>query len=102
MRRFWRGDFVFVEVALGGFHSCARQASRAVVCWGYNVYGALGDGTRTPLELSAEVACQYAGRVAKSFGVGPDKTARFDKGLAKADLAEDGKKKKKPAGKAKD
>lgn len=60
------------------------------------------DGSRTPLTLSAEIAQQYAGHVAKSFGVGPDKVGRFDKGLAKADLSEDGKKKKKPAGKAKD
>jgi len=34
-----------VELAIGGYHSCARRASGEVVCWGENALGQLGDGT---------------------------------------------------------
>lgn len=34
-----------VELAAGKHHSCARQASGRVVCWGGNHMGQLGDGT---------------------------------------------------------
>ena len=32
------------DVALGGEYSCALRASGAVICWGDNYYGQLGDG----------------------------------------------------------
>ena len=32
-------------VVSGYWHSCARLASGAVWCWGYNLYGNIGDGT---------------------------------------------------------
>lgn len=38
----------FVEVALGRAHGCAREDRGRVYCWGLNVHGQLGDGTRTP------------------------------------------------------
>jgi alpha-tubulin suppressor-like RCC1 family protein len=37
-----------IEVAVGSAHACARKADGAVVCWGDNSYGQLGNGTTTP------------------------------------------------------
>jgi hypothetical protein len=56
-------------------------------------------GKRDPVNLTAELAREYAVRAAKSFEVGPSKRATFDKALAKADVADGGKKKKPTASK---
>ena len=36
-----------VQLAVGNRHSCALLADGTVNCWGYNVAGAPGDGSRT-------------------------------------------------------
>ncbi|MEI6448035.1 MAG: hypothetical protein WCO96_09185, partial [Actinomycetes bacterium] len=35
------------RIAAGRFHTCAVRKTHQVACWGYNGYGALGDGTVT-------------------------------------------------------
>jgi alpha-tubulin suppressor-like RCC1 family protein len=45
-----------VELAAGALHTCARRATGAVVCWGRNNYGQLGDGTTTNRTTPVTVA----------------------------------------------
>ncbi len=49
-------DAPAVEVVTGQYHTCARTRDGAVLCWGLNMYGALGDGTTvdryTPVQVS--------------------------------------------------
>ena len=43
-------------LAAGGFHTCALSVSGSVECWGWNLAGALGDGTRTERHQPVRVA----------------------------------------------
>ncbi len=45
-----------IEIAVGGTHSCARRLSGAVVCWGSNLYGEIGDGSSVVRVRYAPVA----------------------------------------------
>lgn len=56
------------EVAVGSGHTCARKFDGTVWCWGWNYFGAVGDGTTTdrhsPIQvdaLGAEVSGIVAG-----------------------------------------
>ncbi len=44
-----------LEITLGASHSCARTREGAVVCWGSNRLGSLGDGTVVSRERAAAV-----------------------------------------------
>jgi CRISPR-associated protein Csb1 len=52
-------------------------------------------GKRTPVQLEAKVAADYAAATAKKFGIGPDREVKFLKDKARADVKGDDKKKKK-------
>ena len=43
------------SIALGGSHSCAVLSNGELICWGWNQYGQLGDGTTTNRPLREEV-----------------------------------------------
>lgn len=44
----------FVELAVGGQHSCGITGTRILYCWGYDTYGSLGVGTFASDCLSPE------------------------------------------------
>ncbi|MBI4703099.1 MAG: hypothetical protein HY744_18435 [Deltaproteobacteria bacterium] len=51
-----------VEVAAGSYHTCAVKAGGSLWCWGYNLFGALGDGTTqdkiSPVHVTALGGCK--------------------------------------------
>lgn len=46
----------FVHVTNGLIHTCGLTPDNRVFCWGYNLYGQLGDGTKTDRHLPRLVA----------------------------------------------
>jgi alpha-tubulin suppressor-like RCC1 family protein len=40
------GDHAFASIHAFGSHTCATTASSDLFCWGYNLDGQLGDGSR--------------------------------------------------------
>ena len=55
-------------VTSGGSHSCAVTSVGALKCWGYNVDGALGDGTTNSAAVPVDVVGLGSGVVAVSGG----------------------------------
>jgi alpha-tubulin suppressor-like RCC1 family protein len=69
-----------IAVTAGAYHSCALKTGGAVVCWGYNRLGGLGDGTTsgrlTPVDVngmqagvSAIEAAKFSTCALKSGGI---------------------------------
>jgi|GEM_PF-781791 len=60
------------SISSGGAYSCARSTSRGVLCWGWNAYGQLGDGTNadhnTPSAVVGPVSPMALGRPVASLG----------------------------------
>ncbi len=68
-------------IAAGGWHTCAVTAADAVVCWGWNGYGQLGDGTTTD-SLTPVAASGLASGVASVAAAGYHTCARTALGAA--------------------
>jgi len=57
-----------VAVAAGGYHTCALTGSGAVLCWGDNSAGQLGDGTTTSRAVPVYVSGMAGGATALAGG----------------------------------
>ncbi len=57
-----------IALEVGGYHSCALMANGGVKCWGYNLYGQLGDGTTTNRTSPVDVSGLTSGVSAIAVG----------------------------------
>ena len=57
-------------VAAGRYHTCAQTTGGGALCWGYNSYGQLGNGTTTTAAQPAAVSGLASGVAALTLGGG--------------------------------
>ncbi len=73
-------------VSVGGYHTCVRRASGAVVCWGLNEHGELGDGTTSHSSCAfglAPVDCSYTPVVVSGLADAVDLSAGWGHACAR-------------------
>ncbi len=66
------GGATATRVSAGNSHTCAVLTDGSARCWGYNVYGQLGDGTTT--NRSSPAAVDLGGAMATQVSAGRDHT----------------------------
>jgi len=59
-----------VTISSGSSHTCAILDDGSVICWGYNAWGQLGDGTNTTRNTPAQTLSLGTGRTAVAISSG--------------------------------
>ena len=67
-------DRTAVALSAGDYHTCAILDDGSVSCWGYNVFGQLGDGTTTQRTTPTQTSSLGTDRTAVAIDVGEDYT----------------------------
>jgi len=63
-----------VTISSGSSHTCAILDDGSVICWGYNAWGQLGDGTNTTRNTPAQTLSLGTGRTAVAISSGAQHT----------------------------
>ncbi len=68
------------QISSGGGHTCALDSSGAAYCWGYNLYGQLGDGTTadSSVPVAVDTSGALAGKTLTQISAGELSTCAID------------------------